>query len=371
MRSSRAFRVRRSCWVRSKQLGRLLARRTLGATDLGAALRWAAQQRADRVVVLSDGVPTLGGRTSSELAADLDSLRAAGAKRLDATTSTDEVGTELLEALASRFDKRGVIFPPDEPPRVIVTRLARATVEPIEVPGSLWSWPKETRAGAPVVVFAELPPGKPLDIRLSGRSIPLETREVVSPLVDHEAARAKVARLQSAPAPSPADADPMRAPLAELSTRYRVLSRESRWIVPESEQQYAQLGVDRTTSSVLVAGTTDVEANPRAPLHLLPAKRAECRPGPLGTHMRFNDLVGRSWAAPTRVLLEKGREGFSAAELSSPARRGPIRTACSRTSKGPPRTYWDESTSSTATAVVTWRSRSDRSSCRPRVGGHP
>jgi len=39
--------------------------------------------------------------------------------------------------------------------------------------------------------------------------------------------------------------------------------------------------------------------------------------------------------------------------------------------QGPPRTYWDESTSSTATAVVTWRSRSDRSSCRPRVGGHP
>ena len=33
--------------------------------------------------------------------------------------------------------------------------------------------------------------------------------------------------------------------------------------------------------------------------------------------MRFNDLVGRSLGTPTHVLLEKGREGFSAAELTA------------------------------------------------------
>jgi hypothetical protein len=298
------------------ELGRLVARGALGATDLGAALRWAAQQRVDRVVLLSDGVPTLGGRTSTELAADLDALRAAGARRLDATTSPNEHAVELLRSLASGLEKRGVILAPEEAPASIVARLGRATVEPIEVPGAVWSWPRETPAGAPVVVFAELAPGKPLDVRLSGRSVPLEAREVVSPLVDHEAARADVDRLQSAPA-SPTDADPTRAPLAELSTRYRVLSRESRWVVPESEQQYVQLGVDRTTTPVLGVGATDVEANPRPPLQVLPAKRAECRPGPVETNRHFSDLVGRSWVVPTRVLLEKGREGFSAVELGA------------------------------------------------------
>jgi hypothetical protein len=301
------------------ELARLTARGSLGATDLGAALRWATRQRVDRLVLLSDGVPTLGGRTASDLGAALAALRVAGANRIDVTTSDDERGAALLTALASGLEQPGAVFGPDEGPSAIVARMTHAAIEPIEVPGALWSWPKEVRAGAPVTVFAELPPRTPLDVRLSGRSVRLDVRDAASPLVDEEAARAEVALLESGPAPSATDPEPARATLASLSTRYRVLSRESRWLVPDSDQQYATLGVDRATTPLLAVGAADVEANARAPLHLLPARRTLCLPGPAQTHAPgfMSDLVGRSLAMPVRVLLEKGREGFSAKELAA------------------------------------------------------
>jgi hypothetical protein len=300
------------------ELARLEARSALGATDLGRALRWAAQQHPDRVVVLSDGVPTLGARTAADLAQDLDSLRSAGVKRLDATTSSDEAGEALLTTLAAGLERRGAMFGRDETSDVIGARLTHATTEPIDVPGAIWSWPKEMRAGASVLVFAELAPGKQFEVKVSGTTVPLDVRDAKSPLVAHEAARADVERLESALAEDASATDPARAVLAKLSKEYRVLSQESRWVVPSSEQHYAELGIDRVTSPILSAGPAGVEAPIREPLHLLPAKRSECRPGPLpkgGGY--FNDLVGRTRSTPTRVLLERGPGEYSVRDPSA------------------------------------------------------
>jgi hypothetical protein len=233
------------------------------------------------------------------------------------TTSPDERGAALLEALAARLEDRGAVLGQDEAPDAIVERMTHAIQEPTDVPGSVWSWPKSTRAGAPVLVFAELPAGAPLDVRMSGRSVPLVARDAASPLVDEEAARAHVAWLESSPEPPANGPDPTREPLATLSKHYRVLSRESRWIVPDSDQQYVTLGVDRAATPVLAVGATDVEANPRAPLRVLPAKRTESLPGPANVHLGYDDLVGHSWSTRPSVLLEAGREGFSAKQLAA------------------------------------------------------
>jgi outer membrane protein OmpA-like peptidoglycan-associated protein len=301
------------------ELARLAARGAFGATDLRPAFRWAAQLHPDRLVLLSDGVATLGGRTAADLAPDLDALRAAGAKRLDGAASGDEAGEGLLKTLASKLPSRGVVFGREEPTAAVAAALTHATTERLEVPGAVWSWPKEMAAGAPVLVFAELPPGLAFEVRVSGKAVSLDTREVASPFVAHEAARAEVARLEDALPSSASATDPARTALAELSTEYRVLSDESRWVVPISEHQYAALGVDRTKSPVLSAGLAGVVADPREPLHLLPAKRAECRPGPVpkGPGPGYNDLVGRTRSTPTRVLFEKGPEGLSQREFAA------------------------------------------------------
>jgi hypothetical protein len=303
----------------ASELARVDARGALGATDLGPALSWAAQQHVGRIVLLSDGVATLGRRTVPDLAPDLDALRTAGVKRLDTTSSPDESGEAFLTTLASRLEKPGVVFGRQDSTAAFLARLSHAAMEPVEVPGALWSWPREARAGTPVLVFAELPPEQAFEVRISGKTVPVDARKVTSPLVAHEAARADVERLQGLlPAARWRQADPARAPLAELSTEYRVLSEEGRWVIPASEDEYARFGLDRTKSLILSAGPSGVTAAPREPLHSLPTEPSECSPPPVHQpDTGWNDLVARVTRMPVRVILETGPEGLSSRKLAA------------------------------------------------------
>jgi hypothetical protein len=302
------------------EMGRVVARGALGATDLGAALRWAARQGAERVVLLSDGVATVGGRSAGALSPELDLLRAAGARRLDAPTSDDEAGASVLAALATKLERRGVVFGIAETPGAVVARMSHAAMEPLEVRGAVWSWPRETRAGSAVLVFAELPRERPFDVRVSGTTLHEDPRDAASPLLPYEAARANVERLEKALEGRDADAgaEPIRASLVELSTKFRVPSREAGWIVPLSKQRYSYFGID-LSSRVLGVGPGGVQALPRPSLDLLDGKpggeEAERPPSPsvkpCEVHLDSNAL----WRSP--ILFEKGGHPLGPSEMGS------------------------------------------------------
>lgn len=130
-------------------------RGALGASDLEAALGWAAHLKSPRVLLVSDGLATAGSAERNSLVL---ATRALGAKRLDAMTLTSVSDTSLLRALAvGVLERDGVVLE-----RASAKRL-RTKVErevPIAIPGAKSIFPKTFRgvqAGDERLVYAELP----------------------------------------------------------------------------------------------------------------------------------------------------------------------------------------------------------------------
>ena len=94
---------------------KLRARGALGASDLGGALQAAgkaagAGEGPVRVVLFSDGVATLGERSSGKLAAKVTALADAGVVRLDAVTNASARDDAMLTALVgAALPRHGVV----------------------------------------------------------------------------------------------------------------------------------------------------------------------------------------------------------------------------------------------------------------------
>jgi outer membrane protein OmpA-like peptidoglycan-associated protein len=304
----------------ASEVDRIAARGALGATDLRVALRWAAQRRAGRLLLMSDGLSTMGPRSATDLALDLQALRAAGSRRMDAMTGLDDRGAAVLAEVVSKLGP-GVALAPETSAATVVARLSHASLDRVEVPGSSWSWPEEVPAGTPTLVFAELPPDAPLLVRVDGRELPLELRRDASLLVAHEAARAYADRLvrDRSAAPDDAERQRLQAALAELSTTRRVLSPESRWMVLESESQYSAFEIDRSAKDLLGVGPGGVESLGRSALDLDAGTTPPVRPGP-GEESGCPIDLGILAAVPKQVFFEKGRAGGRPADLSAAVR---------------------------------------------------
>lgn len=255
--------------AREPALAALRARTRLGASDLVAALD-AVGAGVDRVILIGDGEVSAGADGRFELAAALTRAADRGLVRLDAIAVGRSADLEELEGLVHGAGLRdGVVFDAQGgDARVWVDDLLATSVERVDIaiPGAQQVWPasfSKLRPGQSVLVhasFAREAPAK-VKVELSGaatRSEFVDLRRGDDPLVARSIALLQVKALL---AQLDGDAGPraeIEHEIVELSKRYGILGRHTAMLVLESEQAYADFGLERTraASSAIDADNT-------------------------------------------------------------------------------------------------------------------
>jgi outer membrane protein OmpA-like peptidoglycan-associated protein len=296
----------------------ILDRRALGASDLGAALAWAAaldDRRWSRVLVLTDGVATAGATTGAELRAKVAALATAGAQRLDVLAVGGIRDHLALRALAAGgLPRDGAVLDEGASAEEASRRLASATVSGIKVsvPGAGWVWPERLdgiQPGDQALIYADLPAERPLEVVLQGartqkQTVP--TAEASRPLLERGWVAARIERLlHQRETTGAGDADlraALRKQIVEISIRHRVLSDFTALLVLDTEQDYARFNIDRRAlTDILVVGPRGVDV----------LRRGELAPGAFAQGPR-------SGAPDDDDFARRGQAD------EGPARRGPM-----------------------------------------------
>jgi hypothetical protein len=267
-----------------RHLAQLRAREALGASHLGAALGWAARTGKRRVLLLTDGVASLGPTTAPDLTRV---LAGSPVRRLDIVPPRDG-DRALLRALVAGTPEPGLLLEGDAV-RVVAGLAARPLPPlPVSMAGATWLWPATltgVATGDEVLIYARGPAleaAGELQIRVGGepRTIPLVTVE--RPLLERAAARAEIAQLASL------DPQVARPRIVELATKHRLVTEVTSLVVLENESGYERWGIDRTaTADVLVVGDNGVERTGiKRPQLAKPAPVLPARiPGALPDHL--------------------------------------------------------------------------------------
>jgi outer membrane protein OmpA-like peptidoglycan-associated protein len=255
----------------------ILERRPLGASNLGQALDWAAALKDrgpwTRLLVVTDGVATAGATDGSELRAKVAALAKAGLQRLDVLAVGGIRDDAALRALvAGGLPRAGAVLDEGLPPATLSRRLSSATLSGISVAvtGATWAWPERldgVQPGDQVLVYADLPAGRPLEVVLSGplaQKQTIATVQVTRPLLERAWVAARIRRLEhQRDTLAAADADlraGLRHEIVDLSVRHRVLSDYTALLVLETAQDYARFNIDRRAlTDILVVGATGVD----------------------------------------------------------------------------------------------------------------
>ncbi len=262
---------------------RVLERRALGASDLDRALRWAADaarspvNRRARVLLVTDGVATAGETGAGPLRQRVKALAAAGVERLDVLAvggiREDALLTQLVTAGLARD---GVVLDGGQPSAALVHRLTRATRSGIklEIDGAGWIWPSVVNGVQPgdeILVYADLPAGKPLRVKAAGQLLALTgtLAPVDRPLLERAWVKARIARLldlhdrndgDGRAAADPDMKDLFKKQAIELSIKNRVLCPYTSLLVLETEQDYARFGIERRAlADVITVGAAGIE----------------------------------------------------------------------------------------------------------------
>jgi tetratricopeptide (TPR) repeat protein len=239
------------------ELRRIHDRRALGASNLEAAFAWAGERARtelrERVLLISDGVPTAGATTPRELENAAAKLARVGVLRLDAISTGPS--TALLQRLvgSSALPRSGAAIRADRSLDEILRRLSISSHPHLEiaVDGATWWWPKElngVQAEDEATIFAEVPPDRPLRLRIEGESYDAlgPVLEVERPLLERAVAQAKLEGLLLAADEAPRkDKERLERAIVELSVERRILSPYTALLVLESEADYAQFGISR------------------------------------------------------------------------------------------------------------------------------
>lgn len=243
----------------------LARRRPLGATDLGAALRWASAQKLKRVVLVSDGVSTAG---KQQLTAH---------QRLDAVMLGGIRDGAALQPLV--YGHGGFMLDGEAATTEIVTRLESkpASGVKVRVAGADWVWPPVLDGVAPGesrVVYAHL--SKPArEVQVSLGEAPAYGQplaEAPGALLHRAVVGANLARLNQQRLKARGE---KRAELArhmvEISTGNRVVCDLTGLLILESEADYQRFKIDRRAlAQILVAGEQGVEVHNRSQVVLAP-----------------------------------------------------------------------------------------------------
>ena len=260
-----------------RELDAILARKPLGASDLGKALHRASgfiqsHARRARVLVMSDGVVTAGETDAAEYKPLLAGLRAAGVERLDALVDGGIRDEALLKQLAvGGLARDGMTLDGALPTARVAERLNQRAVSGIkvEVPGSAWVWPAVldgVQPGDQTVIYADLPEDKPFEVVLGGTVKPsrqtLITRTAEAPLLERALVNAEIRRLMDQLQGSTDDArrEGIKQHVIALSTKYRVLSDFTGLLILETDADYARFKIDRQAlAEILTVGPVGVE----------------------------------------------------------------------------------------------------------------
>ncbi|WP_437757051.1 AgmX/PglI C-terminal domain-containing protein [Sorangium sp. So ce1389] len=244
------------------EIQRIRARRALGASDLGRALRWAGERARARgqrrVVLLSDGIATAGEVAPGALRGAAAALRDAGVERLDAVALggiRDEAA--LRQLVTAGLPRDGAVIDGARDLAEVERRLASATRSGIavDVEGARWVWPRAldgVQPGDEALVYAEVPAELPVRITVDGRTTAPDLRGVERPLLERAAARAKIDDLLAREAAG-GDKDAVRKQIVDLSVAHRVLSPYTALLVLETEGDYARFDIPRRGLSDILA----------------------------------------------------------------------------------------------------------------------
>jgi tetratricopeptide (TPR) repeat protein len=273
---------------------KLRERQALGASDLSAALAWARDKardtRSERVIVVGDGVPTLGVTEPAELREAAASLKGAGVKRLDAVAVGGIRDDAQLKALcAAGLERDGVVVDGAKGAEQALRRLTSATRSvDVKVEGAEWQWPERLEGFQPgdeALVFAKLDRGASPRLVLGGAASAPKLTEVERPLLERAWVSAKIAQLVQKP-PAGQSEEATRAEIVRLSTAFRVLSPHTALLVLETEQDYDRYKIDRKAlADILTVEGTKLTRQRRAedalafPTAQLPPKQAPATDG--------------------------------------------------------------------------------------------
>jgi tetratricopeptide (TPR) repeat protein len=243
----------------------LATRQALGASDLGAALAWAAAHGgSDRVIVVTDGVATAGASEAAALGAKVAALKA---DRLDVVLVGGIRDEAAAKALArGHLAHDGAVLDGSLGTTEVARRLQLGTRSSVAVAidGATWSWPRTLdglQPGDAAVVYAALDPtaarAAAVTAVIDGHRVAVVPAAVPAALVTRAAAQAEVAGLE-AQLGDTTDAR-ARAALADrivqISVANRVLSDHTALLVLESDADYARFGLDRRAlADILVVG---------------------------------------------------------------------------------------------------------------------
>ncbi|HRH00769.1 MAG TPA: VIT and VWA domain-containing protein, partial [Polyangiaceae bacterium] len=304
----------------------LRARRALGASNLELALQHAklVAQKAPgtkRVILLTDGVASAGETDAAKLAGAVEALAGAGVERLDAVA----VGSVRDEAFLRRITgntlkNSGVVLSSDRGAEVIARRLGEACSRgvPIAIEGARWSYPRVldgVQAGDEVLVYAELSEPRPLVVTAGGHTFRPAPHKVERPLLERSWAKAKIDSLVAVPL-SQGEAATRKA-IVDLSTKHRVVSPHTSFLVLETEQDYARFHIDRRAKlDILTVADGRVQV-----VHRSRGRDDDDAPG-VGTRAKGEESARTSpWGNEPRVArqaaLREGAEVGGADPLSA------------------------------------------------------
>jgi tetratricopeptide (TPR) repeat protein len=256
---------------------RLGARRPLGASDLDRALGWLAKRLGEsggkypRVLLITDGVATAGDTETRALKAAVRALGAHGVERLDVLAVgglRDEAA--LHELITGNLAHDGQRIDGAASLSEIARRLTLACRSglKVEVEGAGWVWPETlngVQPGDEVLVYADLPQGRALRLKLAGQPVELgDLAPAERPLLERAWVQARIERLLHLREAALGGDDDLRKALglqvAELSVKHRVLSPFTAMLVLETEGDYARYGLDRRgLSDILTVGPAGLD----------------------------------------------------------------------------------------------------------------
>jgi tetratricopeptide (TPR) repeat protein len=229
----------------------LLQRKALGATDLQAALSWAARRPGHtRLLLVTDGITTAGAEELGK------ALQDSALQRLDVILVGGIRDKDRMDLLVSdSLKQQGIVLDGQLPPLELARRLSQSVTSGLDVAveGAEWVWPlslDNVQPGDERLIYAKLK--KPVDnarISLGGdQNLEFSLQQAsVLPLLERAAAVTQVARLESLRSEATEESEKGRLAkeIVALSTSQRVLSGLTAMLVLETEEDYASFSIDR------------------------------------------------------------------------------------------------------------------------------
>lgn len=308
-----------------KDTASLRGRVPLGASDLQAALEWAAVEAKkagiSRVIVVGDGVATAGEVEGDAFMATLHKVRDAGVSRVDALAFGGiQDGAMLHRLVSGNFAHDGMVVDASLGIGNALHRMTTSTLSnvAINVPGAKWFWPNHlegVQPGDQILVYADMPDGAPFSFSL-GAAAPVTPalRSAEEPLLERAFTQAKIASLSELQGRDP---QPERIKeIVDLSIAHRVVSPYTALLVLETERDYARFNITRQSLKDVLSmesGTLTVEKR-RWPFD------ADAFKGKQGNDAPAKKAANGASAADMAQDRARGDEGSMGNPAGAPAR---------------------------------------------------